>query len=443
MMHTMFLRPSTTTPTHGSTSQPPTTVPEAQPAPNNIPSAEPHVSFAHLTTYDSDLDDSSEDDGTDSESEDNYAKVSKRLPVAPPLKRQKLTVPYREQRKQRHKQRREECRKALMDIEKLLQSKKTLFVAGARGLQSRRTYAIASHLKMVVQNGRKWTDASERSAESHGFAAKWGGRQLRGWSRKWIETRELPKSLKGRHAKVYSLLSDPAVAAELRAYVRSNKWAMNPTKLAEFSQKQLVGTAADKYLRHIIGEEMPRGLKRYMEIELFPRIHLKVGRGISLSTARRWLHLEGFRYISHKKGLYFDGHDRPDVLAYRQNYFLPTMKSFESRLVRYIVGDVDKTVLPSNYVERALVLCAHDESTSQANDAPEKAWVLEEQHHLRKKGPGRGLHQSDVICSTVGWLSDASQTLEYGKNYEGYWTGELFVRQVCLPFKFSITVIIF
>src|SRR5882762_7350923 len=39
-------------------------------------------------------------------------------------------------------------------------------------------------------------------------------------------------------------------------------------------------------------------------------------------------------------------------------------------------------------------------------------------------------HQSDVICLTVGWLADASQTLEYGKNYEGYWTGELFVKQV-------------
>jgi hypothetical protein len=26
----------------------------------------------------------------------------------------------------------------------------------------------------------------------------------------------------------------------------------------------------------------------------------------------------------------------------------------------------------------------------------------------------------DVICSTIGWLKDASQTLKYGKNYEGY-----------------------
>ena len=91
---------------------------------------------------------------------------------------------------------------------------------------------------------------------------------------------------------------------------------------------------------------------------------------------------------------------------------------------------MDKEIPPSNFVERRLVLCAHDESTSQANDAPEKSWVLGDEHPLRKKGVGHGLHQSDVICSTVGWLVDASQTLEYGKNYDGYWTGELFVKQV-------------
>jgi hypothetical protein len=63
--------------------------------------------------------------------------------------------------------------------------------------------------------------------------------------------------LQGHHTKVYSLLSDPAVAAELRAYVHSNKWAANPEKLAQFSNNQLVPTAADKYLHHIIQDEMP------------------------------------------------------------------------------------------------------------------------------------------------------------------------------------------
>jgi hypothetical protein len=76
------------------------------------------------------------------------------------------------------------------------------------------------------------------------------------------------------------------------------------------------------------------------------------------------------------------------------------------------------------------VLVAQDEMTPQANDRKKKSWVLDGEQPLKKKGVSHGIHQSDVICSTFGWLKDASQGLEYGKNYEGYWTGELFVKQV-------------
>jgi hypothetical protein len=49
---------------------------------------------------------------------------------------------------------------------------------------------------------------------------------------------------------------------------------------------------------------------------------------------------------------------------------------------------------------------------------------------LLKKGVGHSSHWSDVICSTVGWFEEAGQQLEYRKNYDGYWTGELFMKQV-------------
>ncbi|KAG6873866.1 hypothetical protein C0993_001006 [Termitomyces sp. T159_Od127] len=105
------------------------------------------------------------------------------------------------------------------------------------------------------------------------------------------------------------------------------------------------------------------------------------------------------------------------------------MKDYFPRLIRYTVGDVDTPIIPQNFVERPLVLVAQDEMTSQAHDTVSKSWVLDDQHKLRKKGVGCGLHQSDVICSTVGWLFEASQTLEYGKNYDGYWTGDMFCTQ--------------
>ena len=125
-----------------------------------------------------------------------------------------------------------ECRKqlqqALDDIEKLIKSKQTYFDAGQKSLQSYRALAIQSHLRMVVQNGRGAVDASEIAAESHGFAKIWGGRLVRQWVRDWIEHRELPTSQRGHHTKVYNLLSDPAICAEMRQFLRSQKWAMNP-----------------------------------------------------------------------------------------------------------------------------------------------------------------------------------------------------------------------
>ena len=81
-------------------------------------------------------------------------------------------------------------------------------------------------------------------------------------------------------------------------------------------------------------------------------------------------------------------------------------------------------------MEKLLVLCAHDEMTAQANDSKTKSWILGDQHPLRKKGAGCGIHQSNIICSMVGWLKAASQSLEYGKNYEGNWTGKLFAKQL-------------
>lgn len=119
-------------------------------------------------------------------------------------------------------------------------------------------------------------------------------------------------------------------------------------------------------------------------------------------------------------------------MHYRQSIFLPAMAEHQRRLVEYVVGDVEKEKMkPMNLVERQLVLCAHDETTAQANDSKMKSWVLDGEQPLKKKGQGRGMHQSEIICSTVGWLRDAGQSMEYGKNYEGYWTGELFVKQVC------------
>jgi len=70
------------------------------------------------------------------------------------------------------------------------------------------------------------------------------------------------------------------------------------------------------------------------------------------------------------------------------------------------------------------------------DDHTSKWWCKEELGpgwwaQLKKKGVGQGIHQSDIVCVTFGWQEEANQSLEYKKNYEGYWNRELFVKQVC------------
>ena len=325
--------------------------------------------------------------------------------------------------------------KALKMIEKVIMTKKKVFKAGRNGLQSYQARAIQSHLHMVVRNGRKHIEASERAAESQGFAANWGGRLVHRWVKKWVTARELPKSSHGSHVKVYSLLKDPMICAELRSYLRTNKWLMDPAKLLEYVKMTSIPAATKKYVRNLVDEEMPRGLKKYLELELFPCIqYCAVGKGVTLEMARQFLHKEGFRFTEHKKSLYYNGHERPDVVEYRQNVFLPAMEKHQERLVEYTVGNVEAELVkkPANYVERWLVMVPHDEMTVQQNDGKKRSWVLDGEHALKKKGVGHGIHLSGVICAMKGYLDEAGQTLKYGKNYEGYWTGELFVKQVSI-----------
>ncbi|KAG1765058.1 hypothetical protein EV702DRAFT_948116, partial [Suillus placidus] len=49
----------------------------------------------------------------------------------------------------------------------------------------------------------------------------------------------------------------------------------------------------------------------------------QLSKTISLVMAQRWMENCGFRWTTAKNGQYVDGHEREDVMNYRQNKFLP------------------------------------------------------------------------------------------------------------------------
>jgi hypothetical protein len=179
----------------------------------------------------------------------------------PQPKRRRLEVPTRIRRQGDKNKLFSERTEALWKIEKMLHARQSPFEGGNGGLQAHRARAIHSYLHMLVRNDRKRTEASERAAEAQGFAAEWGGRQVRRWAEVWIYQGELPVSQRGRHIKIFTLLEDPNISAELRSYVRSNKWAMDPGKLADFTAQRMIPNAAKTYGTNLMRTEIPTGLK--------------------------------------------------------------------------------------------------------------------------------------------------------------------------------------
>ena len=90
--------------------------------------------------------------------------------------------------------------------------------------------------------------------------------------------------------------------------------------------------------------------------------------GIRSCTARKWVKNLGFNWREVKKGVFFDGHERKDVVQDRIK-FVEEMKKNEPYLVEF---DNVGNVLEKSYPEgckvggeqkRPIILITHDEST--------------------------------------------------------------------------------
>jgi len=94
-------------------------------------------------------------------------------------------------------------------------------------------------------------------------------------------------------------------------------------------------------------------------------------------TAQHWMHAMEYWYGKPKNGMYVDGHECEDVVAYRRDVFLPFWMSIESRMMKW---DNDNTpVLPQGIPnfpqQKCIVLVTHDELTFYANDCQTTHWI--------------------------------------------------------------------
>ncbi|KAJ7229461.1 hypothetical protein C8J57DRAFT_1092564, partial [Mycena rebaudengoi] len=123
-----------------------------------------------------------------------------------------------------------------------------------------------------------------------------------------------------------------------------------------------------------------------------------------MRTARRYLNELGYRFKSEKKGQYSDGHERDDVVYYRDQVYLPTLKGFQDRSCIFEAdGSVITPSLPVGI--RRTVIWYHDESIFYAHDRRRKSWYHKDADATPyKKGDGASYMVADYFSADFGWL---------------------------------------
>ncbi|KAF8058012.1 hypothetical protein FPV67DRAFT_1428985, partial [Lyophyllum atratum] len=134
-----------------------------------------------------------------------------------------------------------------------------------------------------------------------------------------------------------------------------------------------------------------------------PEVKEKHGitRPISIRTAHRYLQLLGYRFQSTPKGQFADGHERADVVYYRDNKFLPQLAELQKRMRVFVDANPEYGPI----IGLLVILWLHDESIFYAHDRRRRAWYHKDATaRPYKKGDGASLMIADYVSADFGWL---------------------------------------
>ncbi|KAH8930621.1 hypothetical protein BT69DRAFT_1210182 [Atractiella rhizophila] len=232
---------------------------------------------------------------------------------------------------------------------------------------------------------RGCVEASKYAASATHFGEVYGARCIWVWARHYEETGELPVSDRGLTA-CKDLQPAEKLCADMCARLREQKWNMDPTKICNCTLSTLIPQEHHKYVQRSWNNRCRKDWKHYLEISVF--------------ILSQWLYVCA---VKREPDIFCSGHERPDVVHYRQNIFIQTWESFLPRMCQYNIDDIEKEInkdLPSGVTE--VVAVFHDESTFTANDSQHHSQCLDGQSRLRKKDAGREIHRFDFICPTYG-----------------------------------------
>jgi hypothetical protein len=252
----------------------------------------------------------------------------------------------------------------------------------------------------------KWGPSSCQAAISFD-RGRYCARQLRFLTRQFIRDRTLlPINPYGSWNE--SMLVDEDLVNDINLYLQELGDAITAKKLADFLSRE------DVKSKH------------------------GITRTISERTACRYLQTLGYRWQAAKKGQYVDGHEREDVVSYREHHFLPEWKALQDRMQNWTTENLPEFG-PHLSIHRVIVWF-HDETIFYAHDRRKRLWIHKDAPAKPyAKGDGASLMIAHYVSADFGWLvcgnSSAQRILKPGKNRDGYFSSDDIIRDAEVRFS--------
>ena len=251
----------------------------------------------------------------------------------------------------------------------------------------------------------QWIPASKLAVQSLGKSTNWASRKLRENAKNFVFTRELQESPYGLW-NISRIDEDEEFKQEISLHLQSKGKYIKAADIVEYLNE-------------------PEVKKRW-----------DIDKSISLATAKCWMTKLGYRWVKKHRGLYFDGHEREDVVDYCQNHFLPTWNSLLPRMQKWNKNGNQEPLNLATGV-KTVVPWFNDESIFYGNDRRQSGWVHKDASpEPYKKGEGASKMFAEFFSPDYGYLTshDGSKSARViwkpGKNGDGYFDNEDFLKQV-------------
>ena len=216
--------------------------------------------------------------------------------------------------------------KAIADLEKVLgYNRASRKYEISLNLQTKQRHCAVLHFLYLQRKNPLATRQSLSLQTAQSFnRGKYFAESLVTCERMWIHGKGIPEGRTGCHTKISSLFNDEEVQLFVRELISTKKEEITAPLLAR-AVTEFVGS-----------KEMGDHVQASLEMaEAEVKSGTQQPRSIKARAATVWLKKMGYSWRDVKKGVYIDGHEREDVVKYRQEVFLPALQQVPTRLAKW------------------------------------------------------------------------------------------------------------